>query len=170
MHRNFDIGQNQGELAFDVGSLVVGGPAAKAVRLGRVSNVGNVEKYVAQGFGPKAAAHLAEPYPSQRMGHHFIPRSAELPKSYSDSVFNVLKPKGISRGGFYELHYKVDPQYYGGSARGESWRGRGLGLKRYGLAGRLWHGSPSPLKARVGGLGASAGGAMYIPDDEEAGW
>jgi len=77
----------------------VGGPAAKGVKgLGRVSNVGNVERYLAQGFSPKAAAHLAEPYPSRGMGHHFIPRRAGLRESYSDSVFNVLKPEGISRG------------------------------------------------------------------------
>jgi hypothetical protein len=53
------------QLAFDVGSLFVGGPAAKAVKgLERVSNVGNVERYAAQGFSPKAAAHLAEPHPA----------------------------------------------------------------------------------------------------------
>lgn len=167
LRRNFNIGQNQGELAFDVGSLFVGGPAAKAVKgLERVSNVGNVERYIAQGFSPKAAAHLAEPYPERRMGHHFIPRRMGLPETYSDSVFNVLKPGGISRGDFYELHYKVDPSYKGGSVKGEKWNGEALGLNRYGLAGRIWHGSPPPLKARVGGLGAGAGAIMYSPDDE----
>lgn len=167
LRRNFNIGQNQGELAFDVGSLFVGGPAAKAVKgLERISNVGNVERYVAQGFSPKAAAHLAKPYPKRRMGHHFIPRRMGLPESYSDSVFNVLKPEGISRGDFYELHYKVDPRYTGGSVKGETWNGEALGLKKYGLAGRIWHGSPPPLKARVGGLGAGAGAVMYVPDDE----
>jgi len=170
LRRNFNIGQNQGELAFDVGSLFVGGPAAKAVKgLERVSNVGNVERYIAQGFSPKAAAHLAEPYPEWGMGHHFIPRRMGLPENYADSVFNVLKPEGISRGDFYELHYKVDPSYKGGSVKGEKWNGEALGLKKYRLAGRIWHGSPPPLKARVGGLGAGAGAAMYVPDDEEEG-
>ena len=172
LRRNFKIGQNQGELVFDLGSLVVGGPAAKAVKgLGGVSNVGKVEKYVAQGFSPKAAAHLAKPYPSRGMGHHFMPRRVGLPKSYSDSVFNVLKPGGISRGDFYELHFNVDPKYWGNSAiPGEKWSGKDLGLTRNGLAGRLWHGSPPPLKARAGGLGAGAGTAMYVPKDEETGW
>jgi hypothetical protein len=45
-----------------------------------------------------------------------------------------------------------------------------LGLKKYGLGGRLWHGSPPPLKARAGGLSSSAGAVMYGPDDEEADW
>ncbi len=167
LRRNFNIGQNQGELAFDIGSVFVGGPAAKAVKgLERVSNVGNVERYIAQGFSPKAAAHLAEPYPEWGMGHHFIPRRMGLPESYGDSVFNVLKPEGISRGDFYELHYKVDPSYRGGSVKGEKWNGEALGLKKYGLADRIWHGSPPPLKARVGGLGAGAGAVMYVPDDE----
>lgn len=171
LRRNFDIGQNQGELAFDVGSLFVGGPAAKAVKgLERVSNVGNVGRYVAQGFSPKAAAHLAEPYPSSGMGHHFIPRSEELPKSYSDGVFNVLKPARISRGDFYELHFRVDPRFRGTKViPGENWSGRLLGLKKYGLAGQIWHGSPPALKARVGGLSASAGTAMHVPEEEESG-
>ena len=171
LRRNFDIGQNQGELAFDVGSLVVGGPAAKGLKgLERVSNVGNVDKYLAQGFAPRAATHLAEPYPSQGMGHHFAPRRMKLPESYSDSVFNVLKPEGISRGDFYELHYKVDPWFKGTGVRGQGWSGKKVGLKEYGLVGRLWHGSPPPLKARVGGSGASVGGAVYAAEDEETGW
>lgn len=179
LRRNFGIGQNQGELAFDVGSLTVGGPAAKMVKgFPRVSNVGNVEKYLAQGFSPRAAAHLAKPYPKSNMGSHFIPRDTKLPdflgggplpKNYSDGVFNVLKPEGISRGDFYELHYRVDPRFHGTGVRGESWKGAKLGLKRYGPAGRIWHGSPPPLKARIGGIGASAGTTMYGPQDDETG-
>ena len=172
LRRNFDIGKNQGELLFDAGSLVVGGPAAKAVKgFGRISNVGNVERYLAQGFTPKAAKRLAEPYPASGMGHHFGPRRFGLPESYSDSVFNVLKPEGISRGDFYELHYKVDPRYHGGPVvRGEGWSGRRLNQERYGLAGQLWHGSPAPLKARVGGLGAAAGGAVYDLEGGDPAW
>jgi hypothetical protein len=177
LRRNFEIGENQGEVAFDVGSLVVGGPAAKMVKgLPRVSNVGNVDRYLAQGFSPKAAAHLAKPYPMSNMGSHFIPRRTRLPeflgggplpKSYSDSVFNVLKPEGISRGDFYELHYKVDPRFKGAKViPGEGWSGKRLGLEEYEPVGRLWHGSPPPLKARVGGLGAAAGNGLH---DEEGG-
>jgi len=105
------------------------------------------------------------------MGHHYIGRRFGLPEIYSDSVFNVLKPEGISRGDFYELHYKVDPKFRGARViPGEGWSGKKLGLERYGLAGQLWQGSPPPLKARVGGLGATAGAGMYMPEDEERGW
>lgn len=184
IRRNFDIGQNQGEVIFDVGSIVVGGPAAKAAKgLSRAANVGNDAKYLAQGFSPKVAAYLAEPYPASGMASHYIPRRARfpegsgggpLPKSYMDGPFNRLAPPGISRGDMYELHYKVDPRF--SAARlpedvgGGAWRGRQAGLERYSAPGRLWHGAPAPLKARVGGLGASAGAAMYALDDEEGGW
>ena len=169
LQRSFEIGQNQGELAFNIGAAAMAGPASKAVKgFPRDSNVGNVEKYIAQGFSPKAAAHLATPYPRQAMGHHYIGRRFGLPETYSDGVFNVLKPEEISRGDFYELHYKVDPMYYGGPViRGEGWSGKKLDLERYGLVGRVWHGSPPPLKARVGGLGATSGAVMYVPEEED---
>ena len=184
LRRNFDIGQNQGEVAFDVGSLVVGGPAAKAAgKLGAFAKASSPAKYLAQGASPKLAAYLAEPYPSSAMGHHFIPRRYELPeilgggrlpRSYSDGPFNKLAPEGITRGDMYELHYEVDPKFkvarlprrVGGSV----WRGAAIGLRKHGLAGRLWYGSPAPLKARVGGLGASAGAVMYGAEDEETSW
>ncbi|HEX2800562.1 MAG TPA: hypothetical protein VHN73_00710 [Phenylobacterium sp.] len=184
LRRNFDIGRNQGEVLFDVGSLVVGGPAAKAVKgLSRAANLGNDAKYLAQGFSPKVAAYLAEPYPASGMGSHFIPRRARLPesfgggplpKSYMDGPFNRLAPPDISRSDLYELHYQVDPKFnvarLPADVGGGVWHGGKIGLESHGLPGRLWHGAPAPLKARVGGLGASAGAAMYAPEDEEGGW
>ena len=141
--------------------------------LSRVENIGSDAKYLAQGFGPKAAADLAEPYPASGMGSHYIPRRAKLPeilgggplpKSYMDGPFNRLAPPDISRGDMYELHYQVDPRFSvarpPGEVGGGIWHGGKLGLERYDLPGRLWHGAPAPLKARVGGLGASAGGAV----------
>jgi hypothetical protein len=184
LRRNFDIGQNQGEVLFDVGSLVVGGPAAKAVKgLSRAANLGNDAKYLAQGFSPKVAAYLAEPYPATGMASHYVPRRARLPesfgggplpKSYMDGPFNRLAPPDISRGDMYELHYRVDPRF--SAARlprkvgGRAWHGGKMGQERYSLPGRLWHGAPAPLKARVGGLGAGAGAALYAPEDKEGGW
>lgn len=177
LRRNFDIGQNQGELLFNVGSLFIGGPAAKAVKgFSRAANVGNDAKYLTQGFSPRAAAHLAEPYPEANMGSHFVARRTRLPEilgggplpqSYLDGSFNKLIPPGISRGDMYELHYEVDPRFYGTSVLGERWSGKDLGLNRHGLAGQLWYGSPAPLKARVIGLGAGAGSALHSLEDKE---
>lgn len=180
LKRNFTIGQNQGELAFDVGSLAVGGPLAKgAGKLGAISRATvGPEKYVAQGFSPTGAAYLAEMYPG--MGHHNVPRRARLPKIlgggplppwFSDGPFNVLKPEGMTRGDFYRLHFEVDDHFYGAKlpARvgGERWSGKKLGFEKHDALGRLWHGTPAPMKARVGGSAASAGGSIYDPGEEE---
>lgn len=181
LRRNFDIGQNQGELVFDVGSLAYGGPLAKGAReLGAVSKASRAEKYLAQGFSPAGAAYLAEPYPSSGMGHHFIPRryklpsmlgGGPLPRAYSDGPFNRLAPESMTRGDFYERHFQVDPRFYGTKlprrVASKNWSGRGLGLEKYGLPGRLWHGSPAPLKARVGGLTAGGGGVIHDYSNEE---
>ena len=170
LRRNFDIGQNQGELAFNVGSFAVGGPFAKGV--GAIADVrkgATAAKYLGQGFSPEVAAHLAEPYDG--LGHHFGPQRWGLPPAYSESVFNVLKPGGISRGDFYELHYRVDPSFHGAPLPprlgGGSWRGKALGLEKYGPGGQIWHGSPGPLKARVGGLAAGALGAAHSSANQE---
>jgi len=136
-------------------------------------------KSLAQGFSPAAAAYLAEPYPLSAMGHHFVPRRTKLPsmfgggpppRAYSDGPFNRLAPEGVTRGEFYERHFRVDPEFDGAGLpkrfKGESWSGHRLGLERYGEPGRLWHGSPAPLKARIGGLAAGAGGALYAEPGE----
>jgi hypothetical protein len=97
-----------------------------------------------------------------------------LPSIFTESDFNVLKPQGITRGDMYELHYKVDPKFKGtgfpARVGGGGWSGAALGLKEYGLAGRIWHGSPAPLKARVGGLGGGAGAIAHGVMDEEDSW
>lgn len=173
IRRNFDIGQNQGELAFDVGSLAVGGPLAKTVgKLGGATKAASAEKYMAQGFSPGGAAYLALPYKGK--GHHVIPRryrlppllgGGELPRALTESEFFVLKPEGMTRGDFYELHRGVDGHFYGTRlprrVGGERWSAKDLGLKKYDQLGRIWHGSPAPLKARAGGLTAGAGALAY---------
>lgn len=170
LRRNFGIGQNQGELAFDVGSFAVGGPFAKGVgRLAELRKAATPAKYLGQGFSPDVAAHLAEPYKGR--GHHFGPRRLGLPPAYSESAFNVLNPEGISRGDHYELHYRVDPSFHAAPLPprlgGGSWRGQALGLEKYGPVGRIWHGSPGPLKARVGGLAAGAGSMAHHSANRE---
>lgn len=184
LRRNFDIGQNQGELAFDAGSLLVGGPLAKGMKeLGGIAKVGKAEKYIAQGHSPKVAAHLAALYPASAMGSHFIPRSYRLPKllgggplrrEFMDGPFNRLAPEGISRGDMYELHYMVDSNFHGARLpKGmdvKGWSGRALGLKKYSPAGRIWHGAPAPLKARAAGLSAVSGAAIEGGQEERSAW
>jgi hypothetical protein len=103
------------------------------------------------------------------MGHHFVGRRFGLPSIISDSPLNVLKPNGISRGNFYELHFKVDPFYPGSrlprAAGGGIWNGTSLGLEKYGTVGRLWYGSPTPLKVTVGGTVAASGAAYWYSND-----
>jgi hypothetical protein len=120
-------------------------------------------KFIGQGFSPAQADYLAQPYVG--MGHHFVPRRLGLPSIISDSPLNILKPNGISRGDFYELHFKVDPHYPGSrlpaSVGGGVWNGNSLGLEKYGAVGRLWYGSPTPLKVTVGGAVVATGGGVY---------
>ena len=180
LQRNFAIGQNQGELAFDVGSLVLAGPAAKLTgHIGAASRARvGPERYLAQGFSPSGAAYLATPYTG--MGHHTVPRRYRLPEflggkplppSISDGPFNLLKPEGMTRGDFYRLHFEVDDHFHGTKlpkrVGGESWSGKRLGFERYGLPERLWHGTPAPLKARVGGSATVGGGLIYDLGEEE---
>lgn len=170
LRRNFEIGKNQGEVTFDVGSLVVGGPAAKTTKFLVPAKASTAERYLAQGFSPRAAAYLATPYVG--MGHHFVGRRLKLPERFSESEFNVLKPPGMTRGDFYELHFKVDPHFKGTALRpradGERWKGEALNLEKHGLAGRIWYGSPAPLKARAIGLAGGAGAQIHhLPPSEE---
>lgn len=119
-------------------------------------------RFLSQGFNADQAKYLAQPY--EGMGHHFFRREWDLPEVITESPLSILKPSGISRGDFYELHYKVDPTFYGArfpSSIGGSWSGRSLGLQKYGTVGRLWYGSPAPLKVTVGASAAAGGGAAY---------
>lgn len=127
------------------------------------ASVADSAKFLEQGFNPTQADYLAAPY--EGMGHHFVPRRSGLPSFISDSPFNVLKPRDISRGDFYELHYKVDPHFNGTGLPprfgGGSWSGKSLGLEKYGPVGRLWYGSPTPLKLTAGAAAAGAGAGAY---------
>jgi hypothetical protein len=175
LNRNFQIGMNQGEVGADAAALAFGSGALKVVpRLAPISEAAETARFMKQGFSPEKAARLARPYDG--MGHHFVPKRFKMPESLSgvpmldslagqklppwlsNGVYNLLKPDNISQGGFYELHYAVDPKFHGAPIfRGKpGWSGRALGLKKYGLLGRLWQGSPAPLNAVSGGMGGAA--------------
>ena len=180
--RSYEIGKNQGELAFDVGSTLYGGAVAKELAgLGYLSKEAQVAKRIGQGFDSIQAARLAEPY--RGMGHHYVGRAYKfsdkigplpLPKGilgrkppewFIESPFNVLKPRNISQGDHYELHYHVDPDFHGArlpkSERPGGWRGRQLGLAKYDELDRVWYGAPAPLKAAVGGGVVVGSGLVY---------
>jgi hypothetical protein len=166
MRRRFAIGANEGELGWDAGSTLYGGAASKALRgLGALDEAAGTAKFIGKGFTPAQAAHLAAPY-EDGMGHHFVPLSVAakrgLPKAFTESSFNVLKPNNISRGDFYELHYRVDPRFHVArlpkKVGGGLWSGDDLGIPKYGLLGRLWYGSPAPLNAAYGAAGLAGFG------------
>jgi hypothetical protein len=169
--RNFNIGLNRGEALFTASMMFGGAAEAKALdEMGRFSGAATAAKYRRLGYPAAISDYFAKPY--EGMGHHFLPQRTELPAwlgggpvppAISDSPFFRLKPPNISTGDFYKRHFQVDPRYYGGKVPAEfrgprGWSGRSLGWEKYGRAGRLWHGSPAPLKAAVGagaiGLGA----------------
>jgi hypothetical protein len=134
----------------------------RGVLRGAAKTVAGEAKFLGQGFNRVQAGYLAEPY--EGMGHHFLRREWGLPEAITDSRFSVLKPPGISRGDFYGLHYQVDPTFYGAAfpqSVGGSWSGSAIGLEKYGFFGRIWYGSPTPLKFAVGGAAATGGGAAY---------
>ncbi|MGC3969795.1 MAG: RHS repeat-associated core domain-containing protein [Pirellulales bacterium] len=132
----------------------------------------------AQGFTPKQARYLTEPYPATAQGHHFpisqkTARDWGLPDGIKDSQFNVLRPNGISRGRFYELHYMVDRSFHNANFPpriGGQWTGGRLGLQRYEGLVRIWHATPGSLKA-IGaagtvGTGSAVGYYIFFESDD----
>lgn len=164
MRRRFGIGMNQGEVLFDIGAAAMA-PEAAMTRPA-VFAEDQVAKRMSQGMIEPKARYLAEPY--EGMGHHYIPRSViealNISKAFGDSRFNVLKPPGISRGDFYELHFRVDPDFKGARLAdhvGEHWSGEKLGLKKDPFLVRVVRGAPPALKRALtkGALGGVAGAA-----------
>jgi hypothetical protein len=127
-------------------------------------------RFRSQGFTPAQSKYLTQPYGSTRAGHHFpIPqrtgRDWNIPRAIIDSRFNVLNPRGISIGRFYELHHNVDRFFnYANFPRsiGGGWKASDLGLTRYTGVQRLWHSTPGPTKlVGAGGFGTIVVGAGY---------
>ena len=179
VRRRFAIGQNQGELGFDV---VTGVGAPETFATGALPVEEQVARWTSKGLTERQARYMAEPY--KGMGSHYYPRGAKLPseiagvalpkwlagrpmplpKALSDSPFNVLKPPGISRGDMYEKHVAVDSHFGGGrfAARGGggTWSKTKLGLETYGLLGRLIHGAPPALARTVRGAASAVAGVV----------
>jgi hypothetical protein len=174
MARRLGIGLNQGELGWDVGSLALGSPALKTVEgLGALGDATSAAEYVEKGFSAAQADRLAKPYSG--VGHHSplsqtLANKLGVPDWLRDSPFNVVKPDGMNQGDFYGFHFRTDPQFYGaGFSRkigGGGWSGKKLGLQKYGVLGRFWYGTPTPLagvSAAAGAAGLSNYGPMQDP-------
>ena len=178
VRRMYDAGRPQGRFLVDAVSLAgAAAPARVAGKLDLLRAPSGPEKYLQQAFSPKAAWRLSMPY--KGMGHHVVKRSKRLPdwlgggpvpRAYSESRYNLLKPEGITQGDHYELHYAVDPDFWGAALgkalTGESWSGKRLGLKKAGWGMQQWLGTPTPMKTRVGGGGLVVGN--LAADDREA--
>jgi hypothetical protein len=135
--------------------------------------------YMSKGYSREAAEYLMEPYIGQ--GSHYWPvRGIKLPFTdyrlklhplVRDSMFNVSKPRNMTRGEFYKYHFEVDPKMFGAKmkevGRGTGWSGRRLGFDKRGLFGQAWYGAPTPLKLFVGGGGLGAGTEIYRENREE---
>jgi RHS repeat-associated protein len=128
-----------------------------------------ITRFMSQGYTRPASEYLAKPYVG--MGEHFLPRrwarNWGVPEFVIENRFNILKPEGISRGRFYELHYLVDehanqfrlPQSVGGGM----WRGSRLGLDKFGPANKVLYGTALELKLTAGGVfaGSATGVGVY---------
>jgi hypothetical protein len=147
-----------------------------------------VARYMAQGKSEAEARALSAPLGRKAMGEHWISRSriddlfvsltelghyraAEFVRRFRDSRFNVLKPRGISRGEFERLHYLVDPARFGGSFGPQSvfrFSGAREGLLKYGSLRRVWFGTPTRTKIVIGAGAVGAGVGAYevlVPGD-----
>lgn len=170
--RRFDVGMNQGELLWDVGTLAAGGAAVKgASKFGTPIKALTKADYEAMQYPPRVAALFARPATGR--GHHFVPRrvTKTLPwlAKLTDGPPFILKELGATVGQERFRHYSVDPFYHGGTLQRKgglvTWSGKNLGWKKHGLAGRIWHGSPRPLKVIVGGVLGTGTAAEEIADD-----
>jgi hypothetical protein len=157
--RGFDVGMNNGELAFDVGSLVVGGEALRgAAGLGRVTKAPTAMELAFRANDPDFDTRLGELYDG--MSHHIVGRKQKLPawlggglypEWFIESEFNKIRHQGMTTRDVLRNHIGVDDHYYGGKAGGTRWSGaRDLGWTRYGPLDRLNYGT-SPYTKGVAG-------------------
>lgn len=160
-HQYFSAGRNQGRLGADA-SLALSGGLAELGLDGVIPFETNVLKFRGQGFNQSQAEHLAQPY--TRWGHHVAARRWGLPDFITENPLFQLKPRGISRGDFYQLHFENDPKFFGARFPkdvGGSWRGKtDLRLQKNGPMGQFWNGTPSSLKSVVGS-GVAANDAAW---------
>jgi hypothetical protein len=171
-HHQYRHGRNFGEGVTNVAGLFAGGELVQGLRAAEAfeaTRAANIAKFVDQGANPKLAEYLAQPY--EGMGHHSpvsrkLGKDVDLPPWLVDSPINVSVPRGMSRGDFYEYHYRVDPRAGGfrlpaNLNDGKGWRPKELGLTKYNLPQRIWFGTPVPLKDTMAAIPFADGPALY---------
>lgn len=171
-HHQFRHGLNFGEGVTNVAGLFAGGELVQGLRAAEAfeaTRAARIAKFVDQGANPKLAEYLAQPYPG--VGHHAViarrlAKKMNLPPWLVDSPVNISSPRGMSRGDFYEHHYRVDPKAGGFRLPaelndGKGWRPKELGLTKYNLPQRIWFGTPVPLKDVMATLPLLDGPSYY---------
>jgi hypothetical protein len=180
IRRNLRIGANQGELAAEVGTLPAGGPGLRAARIARrIARPLTKADYLAMGYTRKQAAYLAERYDGA--GHHSLisaesirntknPLLRAAKRAIGESPLGTVRGEGMTKGEFFRKHYGLDPKYRGGQVRGGGgWSGSKLGWTRYDAFGRLWHGTPGPLKDVIWTSGTLPVALARYSDDDDQG-
>jgi hypothetical protein len=180
VRRNFDIGLNRGEVAADVGAFVYGGPLLRGVgELGAGRKALTAADYIARGVPLNTARYFEQPY--RGIGHHAVARSSKLPpwlgggpvpRIVVESPLTRVKPRDVTNGEFFPLHYGVDKFYHGGKVPAEfgggGWSGKKLGWDKYGPIDRAWYGTPAPLKVAAGAGVVGTGAVVDSLWDSEA--
>lgn len=175
--RAFDVGMNNGELAFDVGSLLLGGGAIRgAAGMGATAKAAGAKELAYLAANPGLAARFALPY--KGMGHHIIGRNARLPALlgggryptwFIESDFNKIRQTGLTTRDLYRNHVGVDDDFHGTRIGrqfgGGAWNRKVLGWTDYGPLDRLNYGTSPHTKAVVGPI--LFGGTLVDGLDQE---
>jgi len=179
--RAFRVGMNNGELAFDTGSMLVGGEFMRgAAGIGRLAKAPTAKELAFFAKNPGFAARLELPYDG--MSHHIIGRNADMPwwlgggkypEWLIESEFNKIRHEGISTRDLYRNHVGVDGDYTGGKVGkpygSVRWNAeKDLGWTAYGPLDRVNYGTSPYTKAVVGPV--LFGGTAVDSSKPEAGW
>jgi hypothetical protein len=171
IQRRQRLGMNQGEAAFDVASILYGGPAVKGLTAfpRAVEELAAADRLIAAS-SPRAAERLARPYSGA--GSHFVARrhTRAFPAFVRDNPLFVYKPDGLSQIEFYRRHYKLDPFYQGGPLPGGAgWSGKKMGWKKFGQFDRVAFGMPAPTRAAaIANAGGATRSLFDFGEEEEA--
>jgi hypothetical protein len=166
--QGLNLGLNDGELAWDVGSLLAGGEAVRlAAGVGPLAKAAGATERAFVAERPGFAEYLNENYDG--MGHHIWGRNqkrskwlggGKMPERFLESPFNKIRETNISRRDFLRNHIGSDADYTGGKIRRNRgawrWNAEGLGWEPYSFADRLRYGTAPATHALVGS-GLTAG-------------